>query len=100
MNEKTIKFDAESVKSIVDHMNEDHADALTLYVKAFTSIDVKCIENLRMRDMDSDGISLGYTQANEPQEIHISFQQAIGKSLRSVSGARGALVKMVKLARQ
>lgn len=100
MNEKPLKFDAESVSSIVEHMNEDHADALMLYVKAFTSLNPDSIQNLHMLDMDSDGISLGYIDGQEPNEVRILFKQTIGTNLRSVSGARGALVRMVKLARQ
>ncbi len=100
MNRDSSGFDAETVKGIVDHMNEDHADALQLYVKAFTNIDSDTIDDLHMTDIDTDGICLTYKMGAEKAHTRITFEQTIGKSLKNATGARGALVAMVKLARQ
>lgn len=100
MNLDSTGFDAETVRSIVNHMNEDHADALRLYIKAFTSIDPALITDLRMTDIDTDGISLTYKIDNEALHARITFEQTIGKNLKHATGARGALVAMVKRARQ
>lgn len=100
MNQSSSDFDAESVSSIVEHMNQDHADALQLYMKAYTRVEVTSIENLQMTDIDADGICLTYTAGDTRSECRILFKEAIGSRLKSVAGARGALVAMVKRARQ
>ncbi len=99
MNEIPSTFDAETVRSIVDHMNEDHADALQNYLQAFTEIDTDSIQNIHMTDIDTDGISLTYKMDGEKHQTRISFVQTIGKRLSNVGGARGALVAMAKRAR-
>lgn len=100
MSEKLSKFDAETVRSIVEHMNQDHVDALWLYIKAFTHVDSESIQDIHMTDIDTDGISLTYKMDGTKNKIRISFVQTIGKPLSDVSGARGALVAMAKRARQ
>lgn len=100
MEEKASKFDADSVKDIVDHMNEDHKDALHLYISAFTNIESNCIENLLMTDIDADGITLTYRKEGEKHHTRILFVETIGKRLTGAAGARGALVAMVRIARR
>ena len=100
MEQSTLRFDAESVKGIVDHMNEDHTEALHLYIKAFTDIESACIENLQMTDIDADGITLAYSVEGEKNQSRILFVDTIGKPLTAVAGVRGALVAMVRIARR
>ena len=100
MEQSTSRFDAESVKGIVDHMNEDHSEALHLYIKAFTNIEADYIENLQMTDIDADGITLAYSVEGEKNQSRILFVDTIGKRLTGIAGVRGALVAMVRVARR
>ena len=80
--------DAESY--IVDHMNDDHADALQNYVAAFTDHDVP--DTVRMTGIDATGMTL---QVNEEAEVRIPFDPP----LQHADEARMRLVEMAQEAR-
>ncbi len=95
-------FDTKTRERIVAHMNEDHADALCLYLKAFLNIDT---ENAEMTDIDAHGIGIQYQAGEKPSEevqhVHLTFEQTgVTKALQSAAEARDVLVEMVKVARQ
>ncbi len=99
-NKEVSDFDAETVGSIVDHMNEDHADALSVYLQAFTDIKIEAINKLRMSDINADGITMTYQMSGEKSAVQIQFKDVIGKRLKDIAAARGALVAMVKTGRR
>ena len=76
-----------AAEEIIEHMNEDHADAIAAYALAHH----KQSENWRMIGIDTDGIDLSngedYLRINTPEQM-----QTPGDSRR-------ALAKMAKLAR-
>lgn len=100
MSEASQLFDAETVTAIVTHMNEDHADALMLYVSAFTDIVTDSISELVMTDIDSNGMTLGYRLKEQSAELRIDFVETLSRTLSAPAQAREVLVDLVKLARQ
>ena len=86
-------FDADVVKRIVDHMNEDHTDANLLYVEAFSEIG-PC-DSVHMLYIDHNGMDLECVFGNETSTTRIHFEPP----LKDASEARERLVSMVKDAR-
>ncbi|MBX2883743.1 MAG: DUF2470 domain-containing protein [Granulosicoccus sp.] len=93
------KFDTVTVDRIVSHMNEDHSDALYLYLSAFSNVRVDENDGVEMLDIDEEGISIRFKADAEFTEVKIRFADTIGKSVVDPSQARKALVDMVGIAR-
>jgi len=97
--------------SIIEHMNSDHADALVLYLKAFsknTAIAVDDREgsamNITMTDIDETGITLEVMDNNSAthadSNVNIKFSDAVNiERLTRAEDVRSVLVLMTKQAR-
>ncbi len=78
----------EAESGIINHMNADHSDALTLYAMVFSGAPGG---DWRMSGIDPEGFDL----VNEEKRVRISFAQ----SIRSPGDARTALVSLAEEAR-
>jgi putative heme iron utilization protein len=79
---------------ICAHMNEDHAEAVLLYVKAFG-----CFPNAisaKMLTIESDAMEIVAIVNGEPVPVHITFDRA----LENAEDAHHTLIEMVKEARK
>jgi len=86
-------FDSNDITAIVQHMNEDHADAVLSYVRAFS--DIEKIDSTRMTSIDKLGIDIECGSGGERLAVRVLFPTA----LQSADEARTALVNLVKNAR-
>lgn len=94
------QWDPESTVGIIEHMNEDHADAVGLYLKAFGNTDVEP-SIVKMTAIDAHGIHLNYQSAEGEGWCTIKFADAGVKSpLSNISESRAALVSLVGKARK
>jgi hypothetical protein len=78
---------------ILRHMNEDHADALVVYARAFTRATEA--ERSVMTAIDRYGFEMSVTTANGPRPARIAFTTRIA----TPTEARAALVALVREAR-
>ena len=83
----------EHAKGIVDHMNEDHADALRLYSEAFSRSGP--VPEAVMTGVDRYGFEMSVTTEHGPRPVRIAFDAPIADS----TDARKAMVALVKKAR-
>ena len=88
------RFDYELVNSIVSHMNEDHADAVQLYLQVYAG--VAGANKVLMTSIDSEGMDIAYERAAEPMMARVAFDPP----LQSAEEVRPRLVTMAKTARQ
>jgi putative heme iron utilization protein len=79
---------------ICRHMNEDHADAIVLYAKAFGNAPET--ETAKMISIESSGMNLAATIAGETVPVRIEFERA----LKDAEDAHHTLIEMVKQARK
>lgn len=79
---------------ICTHMNEDHADAVVLYAKAFGG--VSDVSSAEMVHIDSTGMDLMVYQAETTIPVRILFDH----ELQDSEDAHQTLIAMVKQARQ
>lgn len=84
---------AAGAKGIVDHMNEDHADALVAYARAFTR--ATAAEEVTMSGVDRHGFELSVITDRGPRPARIAFDAP----LESAGEARSAMVALLKRAR-
>lgn len=84
---------AESARGIVDHMNEDHADALVAYARAFTR--ATSAEHATMTGVDRYGFELSVDTERGPRPARVAFDAP----LRAGPEARTAMVALLKRAR-
>ncbi len=84
---------ADAADEIVAHMNEDHADALALYARAFAGLDAT---SARMLEVDRLGFRLRAETPGEPGEARLAFAAPVA----TPEEARKALVRMVREARE
>lgn len=90
----------DDVASIVEHMNDDHADAILLYIKAFTDINADDVEEASMTNIDFSGIDVHLKLNGVPTDQKILFSDTGTKiELNDRNKARAVLVDMVKIAR-
>jgi len=82
---------SDAAPRIINHMNEDHADALRLYVRAFS--DVAPNGPVRMTTIDASGMSLRLEVTG--RTVHIPFDPP----LTDADDAHHRLVQMVQQAR-
>lgn len=84
---------AADAEGIVRHMNEDHADALVLYARAFTR--AEAAEEVVMTAVDRYGFELSVTTPSGRRPARIAF----GSDVTTPVEARKALIAMLKDAR-
>ncbi len=79
---------------ICNHMNEDHAEAVLLYAKAFGN----CLEAsaAKMASIDAQGMNLEVQVHDSTQPIRVQFE----RDLQDAEDAHQMLIAMVKQARQ
>lgn len=94
------QWDQESTAGIIEHMNEDHADAVSLYLKAFGNVNVESTQ-VKMTAIDANGITLSFQSIEGEGFCAIQFADAGVKSpLANLSESRSALVSLVANARK
>ena len=84
---------AETASDIVTHMNDDHADAMVLYCRAFSKATE--ISAATMTGVDRYGFEMSAETAEGPRPVRLMFPQPVGTS----GEVRTALVTMLKMAR-
>jgi putative heme iron utilization protein len=84
---------APSEAGIVEHMNDDHADALVAYARAFTR--AKDAEEVTMVGCDRYGFELSVVTERGPRPARIAFDTPVATS----DEARQALIALLKNAR-
>lgn len=83
-----------SAKRIIEHMNDDHADALVAYCQVFARFDD--VESARMVGVDRYGMDVMATLANGDQRAaRVSFSAPV----TSVDEVRGATIELLREAR-
>lgn len=80
--------------AILEHMNQDHADALPLYVRAFTPVGDP--EQVTMTSIDRLGFEMSARTAQGERSVRVAFDAPIATK----NDARKALVAKLKEARQ
>lgn len=78
---------------ICKHMNEDHADAIVLYAKAFGNTPETTAA--MMQSIDPEGMNLEATVDGNPIPLRITFDH----TLQDAEDAHQTLIAMVKQAR-
>lgn len=89
----TDAFTPEISNRICSHMNDDHADAVVLYAKAFGKLDATAAEMLRI---NAQGMDLNVQVDGATMPLHIAFDH----ELKDAEDAHHTLIEMVKQARQ
>ncbi|MBW4560432.1 MAG: DUF2470 domain-containing protein [Mojavia pulchra JT2-VF2] len=87
------EFSAEISSRICNHMNEDHADAVVLYAKAFGGVADATAAHLL--SIDSQGMDLTAQVNEETVPLRIAFDHV----LADAEDAHQTLIAMVKQAR-
>lgn len=86
-------FSTEVSERICAHMNEDHADAVLLYAKAYSNLtDATAAQ---MLSIDSEGMDLKAQVNGEAVPLRIQFDH----TLKDAEDAHHTLIDMVKQAR-
>jgi len=80
-------------KRIIDHMNEDHADALRLYSEAFSRSGP--VPEAVMTGVDRYGFEMSVTTDQGPRPVRIAFDAPVA----TAAEVRAAMVELVKRAR-
>jgi putative heme iron utilization protein len=86
------RFDSESERYMIDHMNADHADSNLMYVKVYRNL--WGATAARMVALDKDGMDLEVTIRNGTQGIRIPFDH----HLEDEADAQRTLVAMSRYA--
>ena len=84
---------AEAVPGVIVHMNDDHADAMVLYCKAFSK--ATDIDAASMTGVDRYGFEMSAVTAEGPRPVRLAFPTPV----RTPEEARAAFVKMLNDAR-
>jgi len=79
---------------IVRHMNFDHPEALTDYVRAFSSLDPS-LYSLQMTHIHCGGFTITLSSESEEERLEIPFP----KILKDIEEVRGAMIELLKSAR-
>ncbi len=87
-------FSESEVNSIVSHMNEDHADAVALYLQAFAGVDGA--SDITLSAIDASGMDISYRLDNQPQIARVAFDPPLAEA----DEVRSRLVTMVNQARK
>ena len=98
--EDSLPFDSVTVKSVVEHMNSDHADACLNIVRAFSE-NGDAAAHAQLIDMDRKGLIFGVqTRESHGSTTHQNVRVNFSKPLRNETQIRGALVGLTRQARQ
>jgi putative heme iron utilization protein len=84
---------APDAAAILEHMNQDHADALPLYCRAFSR--VADVQNATMTSIDRLGFEMSVVTGAGTRTVRLAFPEPIA----SKADARRALVGLLKVAR-
>jgi len=84
---------APDARGILDHMNQDHADALPLYLRAFSSVNE--VVGVEMSSIDRLGFELSVVTGHGRETVRLAFHEPIA----SKNDARKALVALLREAR-
>ena len=84
---------AAAADGIIAHMNEDHADAMVLYCKAFSKATE--ITAATMTSVDRYGVEMSAVTAEGPRPIRLAFPEPVG----SAGEVRTSLIAMLERAR-
>lgn len=87
-------FTSEISDRICKHMNDDHADAILLYAKAFANTENAI--SAAMLKIDAQGMDLDVRDHNSATPVRIIFDH----ELKDAEDAHQTLIAMVKQARQ
>jgi heme iron utilization protein len=82
-----------SAAAIIDHMNDDHADAMVLYCRAFSK--ATAVTSASMTGVDRYGFEISALTPQGPRPVRLAF----AKPLSTAEEVRAALITMVKDAR-
>lgn len=85
---------ASDVEAILNHMNQDHADAVLRYARAFAGLDGAM--SARMEHIDNQGMTLLVQLAEGETRCEIHF----ATPLQNTEDAHHTLVRMAREARQ
>ncbi|MGR3274937.1 DUF2470 domain-containing protein [Acaryochloris marina NIES-2412] len=86
-------FTPEISDRICKHMNEDHADAVLLYAKAYGKVTEA--EAAQILKVDSEGMELSVNAGDQDSTIRIAFDHVLQDS----EDAHQTMIAMVKTAR-
>ena len=96
----SLPFDSETIQSVIEHMNSDHADACLSIVKAFSEHGFAAAQ-AQLIDMDREGLLfLILTHEGDESAINQNVRINFPKPLRTEAQIRGALVALTRQARQ
>jgi len=84
---------AASAAGVITHMNDDHAEAMVLYCKAFSK--ATDITAASMTGVDRYGFEMSAVTAEGPRPVRLAFGDSVG----TPEEVRTALVAMLKDAR-
>ncbi len=84
---------ADGALEIVNHMNEDHADALVELVRGFSSLDPRG-KHVQMVGITTEGMTIRLSTHTESEDVIVPFPAPIGPT-----EARGAVIQLLKDAR-
>ncbi len=84
---------AASAAGIIAHMNDDHADGMALFCKAFSK--ARDITAARMTGVDRYGFEMAAVTVDGPRPVRLAFADSVG----TPEEVRAALVAMLKDAR-
>jgi putative heme iron utilization protein len=92
-------LDENAIAGITSHMNDDHSEALVLYLHAYAKIDADGIADVQMMGIDQTGIDISYSVAGTSRIVRIDFADCgFNKKVDSRAAARAMLVDMVNAA--
>lgn len=87
-------LDEQAVARIIEHMNDDHADALLLYAQAFAGRSTASAAHLV--SFDERGMQIRCTEDGRHVDCRVEFD----RTLQSAGDARQVLVAMSAQARE
>jgi len=92
-------LDERAVAGITSHMNEDHTDALMLYLRVYGKIDTNSIADVQMNGIDNTGLDISYSHAGTSHSVRINYVDCgFNSTVDNRPAARAMLVEMVNAA--
>lgn len=88
------EFSPQISDRICKHMNEDHADAVALYVKAYG--DLETTTAAKMLSIDAEGMNLQAQADGKEVPVRIKFDH----TLKNAEDAHHTLIDMLKQVRK
>ena len=91
---ESVFFSPESERYMIEHMNEDHADATLMYAKVYGHLESATAA--RIVTLDKEGMDLEVTLPDGGRHLRITFEQ----HLHDEADAQRTLVAMARQAQQ